>query len=534
MGLAGSLLGTAVGVAIQQLLPRLLGTLLPVSVVPEVSWHAIAVGIGVGTWISAAFTALPLLAVRRVSPLRALRRAYENEPDSWDAWRFVAGALLAVSIVLLAVDQVGNWRQGAAFAAAAGVTLAVLWALARLTSSVVRRRAPGSLSYVWRQGLANLHRPANQTTVLIMAIGMGTFLLATLYLVQHNLLRQLRTTGGTARPNLVLFDIQPDQMNAVRRQLRAVGLPLLGPTSIVPMRIAEIKDRPVSTLLSSARGEENGEPSAGWALRREYRSTYRDTLVPSERVVQGSWFRPGASGPAMISMEQDLASELGVGVGDRIVWDVQGVSLPTVITSLRSVDWARFEPNFFVVFAPGALERAPQSLVVLTRISDPAERGVFQRRLAEQLPNVSVLDLSILQKSLEQLVDRVALAIRFMALFSLAVGVLVLIGALATTRVQRVREGALLRTLGARRSQIFGIVLAEYLSLGLLAAVIGMALATLAAWALARFVFEGSFTFPLGAASAVAAGIVSLTVAVGLANSLDVVRRTPLAVLRDE
>ena len=197
-------------------------------------------------------------------------------------------------------------------------------------------------------------------------------------------------------------------------------------------------------------------------------------------------------------MEQGLAAELGVAVGDEIVWDVQGVPVPTRVGSLREVDWARFEPNFFVVFAPGALEAAPQSFVTLTRIPDPAARGRFQRRLAERFGNVSTLDLSLLQEALERLVERVVLAIRFMAFFSLGVGVLVLVGALATSRFQRVREGALLRTLGATRGQVFRVVLAEYLSLGLLASAVALSLATAAGWALARFVFEGSFSLPVG------------------------------------
>jgi putative ABC transport system permease protein len=299
------------------------------------------------------------------------------------------------------------------------------------------------------------------------------------------------------------------------------------------MRIQAVDGRPVTSLLRGPNGR-NQEPSDAWALRREYRSTYRDTVVPSERVVQGTLSQAKAQPPALISLEQDLARELGVTVGDEIVWDVQGVTLPSRITSVRTVDWARFEPNFFVVFAPGALERAPQSLVVLTRIADPADRGRFQRRIAERLPNVSILDLSLLQEALERLVERVALAIRFMALFSLGVGVLVLIGALATSRFQRMREAALLRTLGATRSQIFGVMLAEYFSLGLLATALAMVLAGLASWALARYVFEGSFTVPLAAMSAFALGMVALTVAVGLGNSIGVVRRTPLEILREE
>jgi putative ABC transport system permease protein len=233
-------------------------------------------------------------------------------------------------------------------------------------------------------------------------------------------------------------------------------------------------------------------------------------------------------------VEQDLARELGVKLGDEIVWDVQGVSVPSRVVSLREVDWARFEPNFFVVFAPAILQEAPRTFVILTRAVTAADRGRFQRRLAERFPNVSTLDLSMLQQTLEALVDRVALAIRFMAVFTLVVGALVLVGALASSRFQRVREGALLRTLGATRGQVFRVILAEYLSLGLLASVVAWLLATAAGWAVARYLFDGPFSLPVVPMSAISVGIVLLTVLVGLGNSLDVVRRSPLEVLREE
>jgi putative ABC transport system permease protein len=171
---------------------------------------------------------------------------------------------------------------------------------------------------------------------------------------------------------------------------------------------------------------------------------------------------------------------------------------------------------------------------MLTRIVSPSERGRFQRQLAERFPNISTLDLSLLQEALERLVDRVALAIRFMALFSLGVGALVLVGALATSRFQRIREGALLRTLGATRGQVFRVVLAEYLSLGLLASLVALGLAAAAGWALARFVFDGPFSLPLVPMSGLTLAIVALTVIVGLANSREVVRRPPMEVLREE
>jgi putative ABC transport system permease protein len=532
MGLAGSVAGALLGLALQRLLPGLLAGLIPLDVVPTISWSAVGLGIGMGLWVALTFTLLPLLSVRRISSLSALRRPYEPDRSPRDVWWLLAAAALAASGVLLAVRQVGSWRQGAVFAGGIAVALLLLWGASWVLIRLVRRWLPAGWPYVWRQGLANLHRPANQTVTLVLAIGFGAFLLGTLFLVQHNLLRQLRTTGGPARPNLVLFDIQPDQLRAVEREIRDAGLSSTSPTPIVPMRIRSVKGRPVTQLLAGNLGSEDG-PSNAWVFRREYRSTYRDSVVATERVVAGK-FPAQAGSPVGISVEQDLAKELGVSVGDEIVWDVQGITLPSRVTSIREVDWARFEPNFFVVFAPGALEKAPQSMVLLTRIGSPAERGRFQRELAERFPNVSTLDLSQLQEALERLVDRVALAIRFMALFSLAVGALVLVGALATSRLQRIREGALLRTLGATRGQVFRVALAEYLSLGLLASAVALILAAAAGWALARFVFEGTFSLPLMPMTALTLGIVALTVVVGLANSRDVVRRTPLEVLREE
>ena len=535
MALAGSVVGAAVGVGFQQALPGMLAELLPVDVETAVSWPAIALGLGMGLWVALVFALFPLLSIRRVPPLAALRRDYEAEARPRDPWRWVVSAALVASTVALAAIQVGSLRQGAIFAAGVAVALLVLWAASWALVRGARRWLPSRWPYLWRQGLSNLHRPSNQTVTVVLAIGFGAFLLGTLVLVQLNLLQQLRLTGGPARPNLVLFDIQPDQLSALQRELRDAGLSSAAPVPIVPMRIASVKGRPVRRILSDT--SDTGAGSGSWAFRREYRSTYRDTMVPSERLAAGTWWKTRAQTTADlpgISVESGLAEELEVGLGDEIVWDVQGIQIPTHVASLREVDWARFEPNFFVVFEPGSLEGAPHTLVTLTRIEQPAARGSFQRRLAERLPNVTTLDLSVVQEALERLVDRVVLAIRFMAAFTLVTGTLVLIGALATNRFQRIREGALLRTLGATRSQLFRIVLAEYFALGAMAAVVAAVLSAAAAWALARWVFEGRFSPQPVPLASLALSVVALTVVVGLLNSREVIRRTPLEVLRGE
>lgn len=545
MGVAGSAAGVALGLGLQQLLPAVLRNVLPVQVVPVPSARAMLLGLGVGTWVSVAFALLPLLAIRGVSPLVALRREYEARNRRRDAWQLPVLLLLAASVVALAALQSGSWRTGGYFALGIGGALLVLWLASVGLIRGVRRWFPHRWPYTWRQGLANLYRPANQTVTVVLALGFGAFLLGTLFLVQSNLLRQLRLDAGPDRPNLVAFDVQPDQARGVDSLFRSAGLPVTGPVPIVPMRIAAVNGTPVARLAPDSTPEEaadgegrrrRAEQPAGWAVRREYRSTWRAELARSEKLTAGKWWPAlGARAGRLpgISVEVGLASELKVTIGDTITWDVQGLRLPTQVTSVREVDWARFEPNFFVVFEPGTLEQAPQSLVLLTRVTDAAQRGRLQRALVERFSNVTTVDLASVQQAVENLVGQVTLAIRFMALFSLLTGAVVLGGAVATSRFQRIREGALLRTLGAARWQVLRIALAEYLALGLLSALVGVGLALGAAWALARFVFETPFAVPPsvgGLALAVAAG----TALMGLANSADVVRRRPLEVLRGE
>ncbi|MFZ5623127.1 MAG: ABC transporter permease [Gemmatimonadota bacterium] len=547
LGLLGAILGVGLGVLLQQALPVALGQampsaagqLLPAGVGGRPSPWAVVTGLGIGVWVAVIFALLPLLGVRQISPLAALRRPYDTAaPPARDPLRWPAALALALSVVALAGIQSRDWRVGAAFAGGIALTLLVLWLAARALMWAVRRWFPARWPYVWRQGLANLYRPANQTVTVILALGFGAFLLSTLFLVQHNFLRQLRIDGTGARPNLVLFDIQSDQRDAVLAAAKAGGATVSRLVPIVPMRILSVKGRAVTDILgdSTAR-RSDGQPFSGWPFRREYRSTYRDSLTTSETLAAGTWWKaPRAPGDSIvpISVELGLATELDVTIGDEIVWDVQGVPLRSRIASLREVDWARFEPNFFVVFAPGALEHAPQTWATLGRLDDPAALGRLQRVLAERFPNVTSLDLSLVVHGIEQIIGRIALAIRFMAVFSLATGAAVLIGAVTTSRFQRLREGAILKTLGATRRQVLQVSVAEYLSLGLLAAASSIVLASVAGWALARWVFEFAFSLPLLALSALAAGGVALTVGVGLWNSREVVAHTPLEVLRAE
>lgn len=541
MGGLGSAIGAALGVGLQQVLPALLQDLIPVDVQVTIAPRAILLGMGLGLWVSAIFALLPLLTIRQVSPLVTLRRAFEPTLVRRDPVRLLVMLALGLSVAGLAGVQVQRLRDGVIFAVGIGIALGLLWLASLGLIRAVRRFFPTNWPYLWRQGLANLYRPANQTVTVVLSLGFGAFLLSTLYLVQHNLLRDLRIDGPAERPNLVFFDIQPDQVQGVMASLEGAGLAPTAPVAIIPMRIRSVKGVRVAYAPAdtAAAAEDSMETrrSAGWAQRREYRSTYRDSLVSSERLLEGRWWDGPArdpSGVVEVSLEQEVARELGVTLGDEIEWDVQGAGIRSRVTSIREVDWARLEPNFFAVFQGGVLEAAPQSLVLLARADSTSQRGTVQRQLAERFPNVTSVDLATVTVTFEQILARVALAIRFMAGFSLVTGVVVLIGAIATTRFQRIREGVLLRTLGATRGQVLRVVFAEYLALGTLSAVMAVGLASGATWALTIWVFDSTFGLPGLALGGLVATVVALTVGVGLWNSLEVVNRTPLEVLRSD
>jgi putative ABC transport system permease protein len=233
-------------------------------------------------------------------------------------------------------------------------------------------------------------------------------------------------------------------------------------------------------------------------------------------------------------VETGIARELKVKLGDEIGFDVQGVALLTRVASLREVNWRRPQPNFFVLFPLGVLGGVPSMYVLVTRVDTGAESAELQRETVKAFPNVSVIDLTQILETVDAIVGKIAFVIRFMALFTVATGILVMAGALVCSHFQRVRESILLRTLGASRGQIRRILAVEYLALGTLAAVTGLTLAVAGAWALAEFVFKAPFAPPLWPELAALAAVPALTLGTGLMMSGDILNQSPLAVLRAE
>jgi putative ABC transport system permease protein len=577
MGLLGAAAGVALGTLVQRILPLALGGLVPVSVTTSFSPASAAAGLGIGVWVAVIFALIPLLQIRNVPPLQALRQDFEAPRRRFDLFRYAAVGALGASVVLLCVMEAPEPRLGLAFAG--GLALAVVllgvagWGFIRLT----RRLFPSRASYPVRQGVSNLFRPQNQTLSVTLALGFGAFIVGTVLQVERSLLTNLDISFGGGRPNVLLFDIQRDQLEGVRAlvpqeaggsveelgpgagqaraasggQARAASGGQVGAASggvrgiadeaaIIPSRIHAINGKTLQELREDTEGEERPQ---GWALRREYRNTYRATLGPGETLISGTWWdgTPGsqdgtevdAGGLARVSMEVDVARDLRVSLGDTITWTIAGVEVPSVVTSLREVQWSRLEPNFFAVFEPGTLDDAPQSFVMLVRIPDSAERAAFQRDLVTAFPNVSALDFARVQEAIDLILTRVRQAVGFLGGFSALAGVVVLVGALATSRTQRMREGALLKTLGARRRQVLEILFSEYLALGTLATATGLLIAWAASAVLVPQVFKVEYSVHWPPLLAIWGAVAALTVVVGLAGSRSLLRRPPLAVLRE-
>jgi putative ABC transport system permease protein len=530
VGLAGSLVGAGLGLVIQQVVPVIFKDFVPAEITLGVSWRAAAEGLVLGVVISALFSLLPLVPVRFVPPLTVLRT--EAKPARVFSKTGVLAAVL-VTLFPFAVSayQTRSWLTGAAFTAGVAVALGCLALVAATMLKLIRRFFPAGAAFVFRHALANLFRPNNQTTVLMVTIGLGAFIIATLNIVQSSLLSQVEFSGNENQSNTILFDIQPSQRDGVVDLIRTSRFPVNQVVPIVTCRLAEVKGRTIDSLQ-----QDTTDNIPNWALTREYRVTYRDSLHVSESLLRGDLHRLDNSSrdSVWVTLSEGMHESLGLDVNDSLVFDVQGVPVRARIAGIRKVEWQKDPPNFIFVFPSGVLENAPQIWVAATQVKDVTAGSRFQQELMARFPNVSLIDLRLILSTINQLFEKVGMVIRFLALFSMLTGLAVLAGAVMNSRFARMKENVLLRTVGARSKQIVQITLIEYAYLGLFAALTGILLALLAGILLAVFFFEVTFSFSAAYLAAVGAGVAGLTVAIGWFNSRAVVSTPPLQVLRKE
>lgn len=532
MGLVGSVLGAIIGSGIQMYLPVLVQDFLPVDIELYISWTSIAIGIGTGLIISVLFALFPLLAVRKISPLYSIRSIQINLTHLLSNYtKIILSTVLLVFVTAYAWLMIGEVLPSLAFTGGLVVSLLLLTGFAKLIMEGSRKFLRAGFSYELRQGLANLYRPNNQTTTLLLTFGLGVTMISSLYLTQDMLLDQIDFGGQEDLPNLALYDIQYDQNDGVNDIIESNGHQILQNVPIVTMRIQSINGMTPEELR-----EDTTTNPRGWALNREYRSTYRDSLLPTESLVDGEWIgqAEGFDQIVPISVEVEQMEDLDASIGDTLTWDVQGIPIQTYIASTRTVKWDQPSPNFFVVFPAGVLDNAPQFFATTIKTDGRDSSLELQQELVQAYPNVSAIDVGLVFETVQNFLDKVTFVIKFIGLFSIITGLIVLAGSAATSRFQRIREAVLLRTLGASKKQVVKIQVIEYALLGVMASITGLILSVGASYLIGYFYFEINFVPDFVIIGVEILILTALVLIIGLLNTRGIHNKPPLEVLRAE
>ena len=523
LGLAGSLLGAALGSALQPLLQPFLAHLLPLEVELRVSATAILRGLAMGLGVTLLYALWPLLEIRRVPPALILRR--EVEPALTGRRPWPAAAVIAAGLAGLALWQAGSWKIGGIFVGGLLAALLLLALGARLIVALAKRIRWRGL--VWRQGAANLYRPGSHAGAVMVSLGLAIMLMVSVALLEGMLREQLTRRSPERAPAFFFIDIQPDQVGLFGDLVGRIGgsRPELIP--VVRSRLAAINGRPIA-------GDVRTRKEDVWYLTREYVLTWAANPPGHNTVVAGRWWTAAdAAREPLISVEEEIAGQLGVPLGGTLSFDIQGVTVTARVVNLRRVDWQSLNSNFFVIFSPGALEGAPTTYLATAR-ARPADEGRLQAAVVAAFPNVTAIPVREVLERVAAVLDQIALAMRLVAAFSLVSGLVVMAGALSVTRRQRLYHSVILKALGATRGFIARVFAVEYALLGVAAGLCGTALAAALAWAVLRFAFDIAWSWePAVLATGVAASAI-LAVAVGLLGTRRLLGQRPLGVLRNE
>jgi putative ABC transport system permease protein len=531
----GSLAGVALGVLLERLVPRFLGDLLPDLPVAGLEPLALLRGLALGVGVALLFALPPLLAALRVPAARVLQREIEPLRPSRLATA-TAALTLTAGLVVVASIQARSWTLGALFALGLVATALVLAGGARALMGAARRIPRLGLPVVLRHGVAALGRPGAATVGSVVALGLGALVVVGMRTVESGLTERLRADLPTDAPTAFLIDIQPPQWESVRAEIDRAGATSIDSVPVVMARIASLDGRPVSEIAKEREAAverdeavDNSEERSRWALTREQRLTYLDELPDDNTILEGTlWGDPAL---AEVSVEEEFARDLGIRLGTKIAFDVQGVPVEVTVTSVRKVRWESFGINFFLVVEPGVLERAPQLRIAAVKLPAGSE-STLQDRLAAMHPNVTLFAIRDVLEKVSQVLTRIGFGVRFLGGFTALAGLAILAGAIAAGASRRGREVALSKSLGMTRAQVAALFAVESALAGLLAGLIGAVAGTI----LGAQVLERGMEIPYRLAlapPAVAIVVVAiLAAAAGLLASLRPLARRPIEALR--
>ncbi|MBK6630445.1 MAG: FtsX-like permease family protein [Betaproteobacteria bacterium] len=516
-GAIASALGCLIGFTAQYALERLLSNLLTTAL-PAPSLLPLAHGFTVGLALLAGFALPQLMRLRYVPTVRVLRREWaETEPLAWTGYAFGAGVLAALMLWMAADLKLGLWVLGLfslAVAIYAGVARLALAAAGRL------RSAAGA---GWRYGIASLHRRLGTSVIQAVALGLGMTALLLLTLARDDLLASWQRSVPPDAPNRFIINVQPDQREPVRELFAGRGLEK---PDLLPM----VRGRLVSVNGRAVHAADFEEERAQRLVEREFNLSWMADMPEGNSLTAGRWFATSAAGQPQFSVEQGLADTLKLKLNDTLAYEIAGRRLEAQITSLRKLDWDSMRVNFFVVTPPGVLEPFPTSYI--TSFHLPPDKAGFVGELVAAHPNLTVIDVASILRQFKSVMDQLAQAVQFIFAFSLIAGLAVLYAALESTHDEREYEIAVLRTLGARNSQLRAALAAEFAVLGAIAGVVAGVGSALISWLLGRFVFQMPYepawlVLPTG----VLGGILGITLA-GLAGTARTLRTPALQSLR--
>jgi len=530
LGFIGVAIGAFFGSAIQVVLPIVLKDVLPYEIDLQISWKAIGQGLFIGTLVTSLFALVPLLAVRSISPLRTLRASFDGDVRPKDPIKWLVYFAIILSLWIFLWSLTSDWKAASIFTLGLLFSFALLYGVASLIILLVKKFFPRKWSFVFRQGLSNLFRPNNQTRTLIVSIGLGTAILTNLFIIQGLLLSNVDSMDAGNQPNMFLYGIESDQKEGLYELNKKHDLPIIQDVPIVTMKLEAWQGKTKAEWL-----RDTTRRASRWAINREARVSYRDTLSFDEKLLEGDF--TGSVNPGdtiFISLDQGYAESLNVDLGDELVWNVQGAMITTYLGSIREIEFRSMRTRFFILFPNGVLENAPQFHVLVTKAPNNEVLAAYRKDVVQAFPNISVVDLGSILSTLNDILAKISYVIKFLAGFSILTGLLVLISSLLLSKFQRIRESVLLRTIGAVRSQILKINATEYAILGALSAATGIIISIVGSYLIATYQLDLKYNIQWLPILLIFLFIVGLTVAIGLFNTRDVIRKSPLEVLRKD
>ncbi len=512
-----ALLGCGLGFIAQQWLLHTIRSLLVVEL-PPASLLPIAVGFAAAMAVLVGFGLPPLLQLARVPALRVLRRDVGPPPPL--VWLAFGPAM--VIVVLLVFWVVRDWKLFAGFTGGLAVFLGVL-ALsgALLVAAAGRLRARAGVA--WRYGIANLSRRRAESIVQIVAFGTGIMVLLLLAIVRDDLNSDWRRTLPANVPNFFFVNIPPGERAAFLQFLHEHGAMTARMLPMIRGRLTSIKGQRVEDLKFA---EGDGDNFA----TREQNLTWAQEVGTDNRIVAGNWWSAEDYGKPLVSLSTEFQESLHVQVGDHLQFDIGGETFDVRIANIRKVKWDSFQPNFFVVFAPGLLDKSAGTYITSANL--PAGTHGALAELAHRFPSVSIFDIDDLLAQVRSVLDKAVLAVQSVFVFTLFAGLTVLLAAVQSSRDERRYESAMLRTLGASRSTVTQGVLAEFVTLGLLSGLLASIGASIAAYYMDTRLLQLHYAFDWRVAVEGVVGGALLVAATGWLATRSVVRQPPLRTLR--